>query len=92
MPGGLIAPAPKSACVPFELGDRPEPMCERAKTLLSPPQLAAIADGLATTGSADRVCYEIMLADDDREQLVLADEAACTAEFLDLRDEPRSIG
>jgi hypothetical protein len=89
--GGLIAQPPKSACVSFELGDLPEPICERAKALLSPPQLAAIAAGPASPGGADRVHYEITLADDDREQLVLIDEAACTAEFLDLLDELRSI-
>ncbi len=88
--GGLIAPAPKSACVSVQLGDLPKPICERAKALLSPAQLAAIAAGPASPGSVDRVQYEITVADDDREQRVLIDEAACPAEFLDLLDVLRS--
>jgi hypothetical protein len=89
--GGLIAAAPKSACMSFELADLPEPICERATALLSAPRLVAIAATPVRPGTADRLQYEITFADDDREQRVLIDEAACTAEFLDLLDELRSI-
>lgn len=84
---GQVALPDRTKLAAIDFDELPVELRARAATLLSPGTIARYTREPVIPGSADRGSFEIDYVTADGMQRVLVDEAACTAEFLDLLDE-----